>query len=95
MTSSELANYLALLTIRRTAGRRDTWLTGGIFFLSVVLMVVLGLFDGISGRSVYIIAAMMIVFGIGYLTTWTKLEITKGLIELLQYLQRAVGEFPK
>lgn len=89
MTSSELENYLALLNIRRDAGGRDTLITGGIFFLSLAAIVVSGLLDQLSGRSVYITAALTVVFGIGYLTTWTKLEITKGLIELVQYLQRA------
>lgn len=92
MASNELENYLALLTIRRAAGHRDTAILGGVFMLSVISMVVVGLLDGLSGRSVYIVAAMMIVFGIAYLMTWVKLEITKSLIELLQYLQRAAGE---
>lgn len=89
MTSSELENYLALLNIRRTAGRRDTGIMGGVFFVSLAAMVVFGLLDQLSGRSVYITAALTVVFGIGYLTTWTKLESTKGLIELVQYLHRA------
>jgi 4-hydroxybenzoate polyprenyltransferase len=89
MVSNELENYLALLTIRRAAGRRDTVIMGGIFFLSVVSMVVFGLLYGLNGRSVYIVAALMIVFGFAYLTTWVKLEITKGSLELLKYLQHS------
>ncbi len=69
MASNELENYLALLTIRQAAERRDTVITGGIFFLSVASMVVLGLLYGLSGRSVYIIAATIIIFGFAYLTT--------------------------
>ena len=88
MTSSELENYLSLLNIRRTAERRDALITGGAFFLSLAAMVVFGLLDQISGKSVYLITAMMIAFGLGYLTTWTKLEITKALIELIRYLER-------
>ena len=95
MASNELENYLALLTIRRAAGRRDTLITGGVFFLSLVSMVVIGLLYGLSGREVYIIAAMIIVFGIAYLMTWVKLEITKGLVELFQDLQRTAGESAK
>ena len=95
MASNELENYLALLTIRRAAGRRDTLITGRVFFLSLVSMVVIGLLYGLSGREVYIIAAMIIVFGIAYLMTWVKLEITKGLVELFQDLQRTAGESAK
>jgi hypothetical protein len=89
MTSSELENYLTLLNIRRIAGRRDTLIMGGIFFLSLAAIVVFGLLNQLSGKSVYITTALTVVFGIGYLTTWAKLEITKGMIELVQYLQRA------
>lgn len=88
MTSRDPENFSALLHIRRTAQQRDTLITGGAFFLSLVALVAFGLLDQLSGKSVYLIAALMTAFGLGYLTTWTKLEVTKALIELLQYLQR-------
>jgi hypothetical protein len=95
MASNELENYLALLTIRRAAGRRDVVILGGIFFVAFLSMIVLGMLDQLNGRALYLVAAMVVTFGFGYLTTWVKLEITKGLTEQLDYIQRAVGDSPK
>jgi len=88
MTSSELENYLTLLTIRRAGKRRDTYIAGGIFWVSFAAMIAFGMLDRLTGRSLYLTAAMTVVFGIGYLTIWVKLEIIKGAIELIENLLR-------
>jgi hypothetical protein len=92
MTSNKLENYLALLTIRRAGRHRDTFITGGIFLISFVSMIALGLLDRLSGRSIYFVAGMVIVFGFSYLTTWVRLEIIKGSIELIDNLLLMDGE---
>lgn len=86
MVSNRLENYLALLTIRRAAGRRDTIIIGGIFLISFMSMIALGMIDRLTGRSLYLVTAMVVCFGLGYLTTWVKLEIIKGSIELIDNL---------
>jgi hypothetical protein len=43
MTSNELENYLTLLTIRRAGKRRDTLIAGGIFLVSFLSMIALGM----------------------------------------------------
>jgi hypothetical protein len=88
MTSNELENYLTLLTIRRAGKRRDTLIAGGIFLVSFLSMIALGMLDRLTGRSLYLTTAMTVAFGIAYLTTWVRLEIIKGSIELIENLLR-------
>ena len=86
MVPNKFENYKALLTIRRAARRRDTVVTGGIFLISFISMIALGMLDRLTGRSLYLVTAMVVCFGLGYLTTWVKLEIIKGSIELIDNL---------
>jgi hypothetical protein len=86
MVSNNLENYRTLLTIRRKAGRRDTVFTGGLFLISFVSMLALGMLDRLTGRSLYLVTALVVCFGFGYLTTWVRLEIIKGSIEMIDNL---------
>ena len=87
MATNRLENYLALLTIRRAAGRRDTTILGGTFAVSFIATVALGMVDQLSGRSVYLVTALVFVFGLSYLTAWVKLQIIDGAIEFIDSLQ--------
>jgi len=87
MTANRLENYLALLTIRRTAGRRDTTILGGTFAVSFIATIALGMLNQISGRSLYLVTAIVVIFGLAYLTAWVKFQIINGLIELIDNLQ--------
>jgi 4-hydroxybenzoate polyprenyltransferase len=95
--SEHLTNYSALLQIRKRAGRRDVMISGGLFLVTVLAIFALGLLGGLSGRSVYLVSAVEIALGIGFLTAWVRLEINKSLIEFADHLQRAAdtqrGEF--
>ena len=84
MIASKLENYRALLLIRRAGRRRDLFIAGGIFLVSFSATIALGLLDRLDGRSVYLITAMVVAFGFSYLTTWVKLEVIKGLIDLIE-----------
>lgn len=86
MVSSRLENYLALLTIRRAAKHRERVIAGGVFLVFFMSMIALGMLDRLSGRSMYLVAGMVVSFGFSYLTTWVKLEIIKGSIELIDNL---------
>ena len=86
MVSNKLENYLALLTIRRSARRRDTVVTGGIFLISFIAMIALGMLDRLTERSFYFAAVMVVAFGFSFLMAWIKLEIIKGSIELIDTL---------
>ena len=86
MVSNALENYLTLLTIRRKAGRRDTIFIGGLFLISFVSLIALGMLGRLTGISLYLVTALVVCFGLGYLTTWVRLEIIKGSIELIDNL---------
>jgi uncharacterized membrane protein len=88
MLSNNLENYLALLTIRRAGRRRDTYFVGGVFIVSLIAVIALGMLDRLSGRSMVFVAAMVVCFGIAYLTTWVRFEIIKGTMELIENLLR-------
>ncbi|PKO12743.1 MAG: hypothetical protein CVU39_22515 [Chloroflexi bacterium HGW-Chloroflexi-10] len=89
MNSNSIENYLALLTIRRKAGWRDMNIIGGIFIVSFLAMIALGMLDQLNGRSLYMVAAIVTVFGFSALMAWVKLRIIHGSIELIDNLRRA------
>jgi uncharacterized membrane protein len=86
MDSNRLGNYCALLTIRQAGRRQATVIAGGIFIISFIAMITLGILDRLTGRSFYLVAAMVVVFGINYLMTWMRFEIIRGSIELIDNL---------
>lgn len=88
MIPSKIENYLALLTIRRVAARRNSLILGSVFFLSLIATIALGMLERISGRSLYLVVTMVLLLGLGYLTTWVKLEILSGSIELIDNFLR-------
>jgi hypothetical protein len=87
MTTNRLENYLALLTIRQTAGRRDTIVIGGVFAVLLIATIVFGLLDRINARSMYLVTTSIVTVGLAYLTVWVKFQIINSSIELINFLQ--------
>jgi hypothetical protein len=69
LTTNRLENYLALLAIRRTSGRRDTTILGGTFAVSFIATIALGLLNQLSGRSLYLVTALVVIFGLASFTS--------------------------
>lgn len=90
--SNQLEQYAELLRIRQAGGLRNTRITGGIFLVSMLGFVAYGLIAEPIGRSVYLSAAIIATLGLGYITTWVRLEITKNTLELVERIHRAVSE---
>jgi 4-hydroxybenzoate polyprenyltransferase len=86
MTTNRLENYLALLAIRRTSGRRDTTILGGTFAVTFIATIALGMLNQLSGRSLYLVTALVVILGLAYLTAWVKFQIISGSIELIDNL---------
>ena len=91
-TSDHMEAYSSLLHIRRAARRRDVAVTGGLFLAFVLGTLALGLLGVMSDRSVYLVSAMLIAFGLGFVTAWVRLEIVKALIEFADTLQRTAAQ---
>jgi hypothetical protein len=89
MNPNKLENYLALLNIRQAARRRDAIIFGVVFLLSFGGLIAGGLLDSLSGRSLYLAAALVVGFGFSLVTAWTRLEVIRGSIELVSELLRA------
>ena len=92
MVSDPIFNHMAILKIRRSANRRDTVITGTLFLVSIGLTIIMGLLAGLRGREVYIVTAIDIAIGAGFLMNWVRWEITKEAIELLEAISREVAE---
>lgn len=86
MSPTRMLNYLDLLKIRQLGVKRNTIILGGAFIIAFVLFIALGMLDRLSGRSLYLTSALIVIFGFGFLFTWVKLEIIKGSIELINNL---------
>jgi hypothetical protein len=41
----------------------------------------------LSGRSLYLVTALVVIFGLAYLTAWVKFQIINGSIESIDNLQ--------
>jgi len=66
--------------------------TGLVFFLSIAITIGMGLLSGLRGRFLYLIIAVDIGIGIGFVMNWVRWEITKQAIELLETICREIGE---
>jgi len=86
MASGKLEDYLTLVTIRQTAKRRDTLIAGGVFLISLMATITLGMLDRINMKSFFLVSVMLMGFGFAFLASWIKLEIIKGSIELIDNL---------
>ena len=85
--SDRIQNYLSLLEIRQKSKRWNVIFLGGIFFVSILSTLALGLIIGLGGRSVYLITGVDIVLGLSFMMTWVRLEIVRSTIDLLNNLQ--------
>ena len=85
--SDRIHNYLSLLEIRQKTRQRNVTIIGGVFILSILFTLALGLIGELSGRSVYLIVGIDIAFGVAFLQAWVKLEIVQSSIDLLNNLQ--------
>jgi len=87
MDHSKIGNYLALLAFRQTGVKRNLIISGGIFFISLTTLVILGLLDKVAGRSLYLSTALVVIFFISFIASQIKLEIILASIELLNNIR--------
>jgi hypothetical protein len=85
--SERIHNYLSLLEIRQKSRRWNVIFLGGIFIVSILTTLALGLVTGLNGRSVYLVTGVDIALGLSFINAWVRLEIVRGSIDLLHNLQ--------
>ncbi|MDD5368987.1 MAG: hypothetical protein PHQ40_07880 [Anaerolineaceae bacterium] len=88
----QLRDYSALLEIRRKAYRRNMVFVGVLLFVLLIAFVVVGLLRNPGGNSSSLEAALLILLGMGFISTWVKHAVLTGNLELLTNLQRMVGQ---
>lgn len=86
MTNKNLENYLSILKIRRKANQRNLKIMAGITFISIFMFMSFGLLGRLSGKEIYIVALLLIVFIFGSITTWVRLHVTNALIEAFDHI---------
>lgn len=87
MDPTRAENHLTLLSIRVNGRKRAAFITGGVFVIFFLATVFLDLSGQLSGRSLTIVGALLAVFGISFLMSWVRLEITREAIELIENIQ--------
>jgi hypothetical protein len=85
--SERIQNYLSILEIRQKSRRWNVTILGGIFVISILATLAIGLVTGLGDRSVYLITGVDIVLGLSFLMAWVRLEIVRNSIELLNNLR--------
>jgi hypothetical protein len=85
--SERIQNYLSILEIRQKSRRWNVTILGGVFLVSILTFLAIGLVIGLSGRSVVLITGVNIALGLGLILAWVRLEIVRSSIELLKNLQ--------
>ena len=85
--SDRIQNYLSLLEIRQKSRRWNVIFLGGIFFVSILSTLALGLITGLADRSVYLITGVDIALGLSFIMAWVRLEIVRSVVDLLNNLQ--------
>jgi hypothetical protein len=90
----QLEHYSALLRVRQKGRRREVRLSGGVFLISLVLTLGLGLVNEELGRSIYLLLGLITAFGIGFIVVWVRLEIINSTLEWIGVLKRALAGGP-
>ncbi len=82
--ANKLENYLDLLKIRQKGRRRDAYVFGGIFWLTLIAELILLLTGQLTGRAIVIVSGLEVVIGIAYLMAWVRLEQVRNNIDLIR-----------
>lgn len=86
-----LRNYLGLLKIREAAYRRNVLFIGAVFLFTILVSLGTLLLTEWNARPVYLMGFLGILFLVGFLTAWARLEIVRANIELVNNLLTADG----
>ena len=85
--ADRLSEYLVLLKIRQKAYRRDVVFAGGLFVFTLLATTATLLLTEWNARSIWLMGVFLVLFTLGFLMAWARLEITKQNIELVNHLQ--------
>ena len=81
--ADRLSDYLVLLKIRQKAYYRNVIIAGGLFLIAILSTAATLLLTEWNERSIWLMGMFDVLFIVNFLMVWTKLEITKQNIELV------------
>ena len=90
--ATQLQNYADLLEIRRKAYRRNAFIVAAIFIVLLIMMVVYGLLAPKVGNWIYFEMALAIALAVNVPIAWARLEALNGTLDLVNNLQRIIGQ---
>ena len=82
-----LEEYASLLRIRQKAYRRDSWLAGGVFFLSLVGVFFYGALNSFFSESLFVVLPVVVALGAGYAGMVARLYAVNASLEMVQVLE--------
>jgi hypothetical protein len=82
-----LEELASLLEIRKKGYRRSAAITGGLFALGAVAVLLSGLVGEGGKRSLILEALIVAALGIGWGATWVRLEVARGLSQMVTALR--------
>ncbi len=91
LPTEQLEHYANLLRTRQAAARRNAILVGGLFAVAILAALWLNLTAEPNGRSAFFNLTMLVLFGLGSVSTWSRWETIKEMAELTDEL-RAAGQ---
>lgn len=80
--------YAVLLRIRQRAARRDSIFLGVIFGVGIAAAFVYNFYSQPNGQSVFLGAALLLIFGLSFTNQLARLEMFRQLLEMVDFLQR-------
>ena len=86
MEKRDIGRYLDLLEIRYRAARRDAFIIGTVFVLSLLSFFALGMTGGVTGLGLWVASAMLIAFGFAFISAIVRLETIRAVSELVRHL---------
>lgn len=84
--ADRLSGYQALLKIRQKAYQRNVIFSGGALLLAFLVTTATLLLMEWNARSIWLMGIFDVLFTISFLMAWTRFEITKENIELVNNL---------
>ncbi len=81
--TDRLSNYLAISKIQEKVYYRNLWIAGGLLFFSLISTTATLLLFEWNERSIWLMGIFDVLFVINFLMAWTRLEITKKNMDLV------------
>ena len=85
--TDRLMGYLTLSKIQQKAYLRNLWIIGGLLLFTFLSTTATLLFTEWNARSIWVMGLFDALIMISFLMAWTRLEIVRKNIDLVNYLQ--------